>query len=130
MEDGTYGVTGPWVTQAGGHSLPAGEGVVGRQCVDLDALLCAHDVDRADGSSSGRDVGDVAGLAERAVQRVLHDGHRMQGDNLRGLAQPLLDVAAADKLGDRVDKGHMAVQPGLVEMMSAPPSETSLMILE
>ena len=32
--------------QAGGHSLPAGEGVVGRHRVDLDALLCAHDVDR------------------------------------------------------------------------------------
>ena len=43
----------------------------------------------------GRDVGDVAGLAERAVQRVLHDGHRMQRDDLCGLAQPLLDVAAA-----------------------------------
>ena len=98
--------------QAGGHSLPAGEGVVGRQCVDLDALLCTHDVDRADGGGSGRDVGDVAGLAERAVQRVLHDGHRMQGDNLRGLAQPLLDVAAADKLGDRVDEGHMARPAG------------------
>ena len=98
--------------QAGGHSLPAGEGVVGRQRVDLDALLCAHDVDRADGGGSGRDVGDVAGLAERAVQRVLHDGHRMQGDDLRRLAQPLLNVAAADELGDRVDEGHMARPAG------------------
>lgn len=53
MEDGTYGVTGAVGDQAGGHSLPAGEGVVGRQCVDLDALLCAHDVDRADGSALG-----------------------------------------------------------------------------
>lgn len=36
----------------------------------------------------------------------------MQRDDLRGLAQPLLDVAAADKLGDRVDEGHMARPAG------------------
>ena len=98
--------------QTGGHSLPRREGAAGSQCMNLDTLLGAHNVDGADGGCLGRDVGNVAGLAEGAVQRVLQDGHGTQLHDLCGLAQPFLNVTAADELGDRVNECNVARPAG------------------
>ena len=98
--------------QAGGHPLPGGEGAVGQQCMDFNTLLGAHHIQRADGGSLGGHIGNVTGLAEAAVERILHDSHGVKLDDLSGLIQPLLDVTAAHELGDGIYKGHMACPTG------------------
>ena len=39
-----------------GHSLPGGEGTAGCKGVNLNSLLCSHNVERADGSGAGGNV--------------------------------------------------------------------------
>ena len=98
--------------QTGGHSLPGGEGTAGSQCMNFDSFLSTHDVQRSDGCCAGRNVCNIAGLTEGAVQGVLHDGHGVQLDDLSGLVQPLFNVTAADELGDGIDECHVACPTG------------------
>ena len=98
--------------ETAGHSLPGGECAVGEKCVNLNSLLSTHYVDRTDGCSLGGNVCNVTRLTEASVEGVLHNGHRMEGDDLCGLVEPLVDVAASHKLGNRINECNVSCPSG------------------